>query len=67
MFNKSLDAILSTFDKTLKDFEALVSRDQLLLDRNYAHIEELREANNNLIDEVNKAERVQARIREIIA
>jgi phosphoglycerate-specific signal transduction histidine kinase len=65
--NKSLDAILSTFDKTLKDLEALCCRDRKLIDRNNANIEELRHANNNLHQEVDKAERVQARIREIIA
>lgn len=73
MFNKSLDSILSTFTKTMKDLQALSEKNNAAIVANYSKISKLNslimeftDENKQLADEQDKALAVKAKIEQLI-
>lgn len=73
MFNKSLDNILSTFTKTLKELQTLSEKNNAAIVANYskigklnAAILEVKDENTQLADEQEKALAIKAKIEQLI-
>lgn len=65
--SKNLTAILGTFDKTLKDLEALINRNVADISANVAKVEAINAENAQLVRETEQADRVSARIKELVS
>lgn len=64
---KGLNTILSSFQKTLADLDKLVTKNTALYQANAATVAALHAENRELSDETAQAERVAARIKELVA
>lgn len=64
---KSLSGILSTFTKTIKDLEVLISKNNEKVDANNLEVLKLQNQIGDLSSESDKAAKVRAKITELVS
>ena len=66
MFNVTLPSILKGFTKTINDLEGYVSKTNTNIESNNTSISELTEENTTLTTDKDRAERIVAKLNELI-